>query len=81
MKILIAISLIAIVGCATVPEDRNNPWRMTEHEKAITFEAMQQVCWEDAYTMGFARAYFGREAWNAMIDEMNQKREERRNKK
>ena len=72
------ILMLLLTGCVNIPEDRNNYWRMTEHEKAVAFESMQDLCWEDAHVIGFAAGYFGKEAWQAMLTAREKRMEERR---
>lgn len=75
--ILILASLFMIVtGCVAPCKSPYVDYRITEYEAAQYYVAMQPMCLEDAYTIGFASGYFGNEQWAVMIQAMKDRRAE-----
>ena len=65
MKLLICTLTIMMLACTPVAKNV-----VPDNEKIMRYDAMHELCMEDAYIIGFATGYFGREVWVGMLHEM-----------
>jgi hypothetical protein len=69
--------LLLSAGCfvgADVVATNKKKLELSDSEKVMRYDAIHDMCMEDAFTIGYAAAHFGHEAWAEMIREMNQSR-------
>jgi len=69
MRKFIMLFAISILLCSCATTDKNS---LSMYEKAMRYDALEPMCLEDAFVIGFATGYFGFEKWGEMLKALDE---------